>query len=874
MYSTSKQVENALNSDGRTFKAYIEVEDDNGNIVTLDDFYKLEIKGASTDSTEAFQIGTSVATQISVTMENPTITLTGKEIKLYLGIVVYDEENEEESTITYVPMGVYIPEKPTVSNNQITFEAFDLMGSRLAREYVSDLNYPCDVFKILTEIETLTGVTVSEKPTGLMINKRVESEDGTAIIYTNPFDSYTYAQTLGMIAGYYGKFATMNRTGEVEFRGYTQNADVTYFSDEEGNILTASDNSRLYSGEENEYIVSSDSSYADISEQEETFSVGYLQCTVDNDLVLKSGEGTTGINFSCMLMTQDRLDELYKEYKDFSYTPTTVSFKGDFRLDLGDMVSVERLDGTLINVPVMSLSHTYDGGFQTAIGSYGTTEETDGYVSPTEKAISRVYQKLAVVENLIATKTLTVGQIECPNLLDNSLTCAGGNVECINLSKGTINEITEEEGYVPTGKESEEAQGTYGVCYASGSSKGQMLRVEDILTVGQWYTVSFWFYVYGGYILEGDYSESLSWTLQILNEKQSMPDRGYWKKYVFTFKAEKEDLEIYINSDNIGYFRLYQMQIEKGKEATQYCEKFDSINDVLGESKDIIKKFCYDNNMTYIDGGKIYAGTITSKQLNVDDLFAEDITATGNFSVENVYQDDVGNDRKFLLRNDAQQLVVGNYETFEYPDGGSDEKENWVMKYGMQIGDSTSELLTDKLDINLGHMLMNGDNFKLTLGGKQIASAGYFSSENVNANYLHFVNLSELYLVADDIYLGGTVKFSSQWVNLSLGSSFEPYTSGVYPRYKVVGNTVFLQGTVKPKSTISAGSTASICTLPVGARPSRTVQLVCQGSGMNRWLLAIGADGNVTFSRYGITSTVDATSAVWLPFYATFTIDA
>lgn len=394
MYSVNPNIETALESDGRTFRAYLEVADDEGNIIVLEDIYKIEVKGMSTESSETVQIGTAIATQISVTMEKPSVNLTGKEIKLYIGVLTEDE------TVEYVPMGIFIPEKPTVSNNTITFEAFDRMGSALAKDYVSELNYPCDVFDILSEIEMLAGVTVSEKPTGLTVNKRVDSEDETTVVYANPFDGYTYAQALGMIAGYYGKFATTNREGKVVFRGYDNDT---------------------------EYVVSKDSSYSDISEQEQEFTVGYLQCTVHKDTVLRSGEGATGISFSCMLMTQERLDELYEELQGLTYIPTTVSFKGDFRLDLGDVVHVERLDGTTVKLPIMNLTHTYDGGLKTQIGSYGSTEESDGYVAPTEKAISRLYQQLAVVENMIVNKTLTVGQIVSSNLLNNSLTLTGGN---------------------------------------------------------------------------------------------------------------------------------------------------------------------------------------------------------------------------------------------------------------------------------------------------------------------------------------------------------------------------------------------------------------------------------------------------------------
>ena len=45
-----------------------------------------------------------------------------------------------------------------------------------------------------------------------------------------------------------------------------------------------------------------------------------------------------------------------------------------------------------------------------------------------------------------------------------------------------------------------------------------------------------------------------------------------------------------------------------------------------------ISDWCYNNDKTYIDGGKIYTGSITAKQINVSDLFAQDIMATGTIT--------------------------------------------------------------------------------------------------------------------------------------------------------------------------------------------------------------------------------------------------
>ena len=50
---------------------------------------------------------------------------------------------------------------------------------------------------------------------------------------------------------------------------------------------------------------------------------------------------------------------------------------------------------------------------------------------------------------------------------------------------------------------------------------------------------------------------------------------------------------------------------------------------------DAIKNWCYANNKSYINGGKIYANSVTAAQIDVDNLFAQNLTATGNIFFSN-----------------------------------------------------------------------------------------------------------------------------------------------------------------------------------------------------------------------------------------------
>lgn len=74
-----------------------------------------------------------------------------------------------------------------------------------------------------------------------------------------------------------------------------------------------------------------------------------------------------------------------------------------------------------------------------------------------------------------------------------------------------------------------------------------------------------------------------------------------------------------------------------------------------------VADWCYSNNVSYINGAKIYAGTVTAKQINVTDLFAQDITATGTIRGVNL----IGATGSFSGSVTATSGKIGLYELTE-----------------------------------------------------------------------------------------------------------------------------------------------------------------------------------------------------------------
>ena len=215
MYQESSQsFGDAIAGPNRDFKTRL-VQND---IVIADNLKSFEIIAGN----EEISLGTAVSSYMQGTIDSKELSLSGKEVMLQIGLLTNEEDYE------FIPMGKFTIQNPKLESNKISFTAYDNLTSKCNSAYYSKLSYPADALDILTEIESMTGVIIKKTglPSGIQVSKRAvanESEEDESVItsYVNPFDGYTYKETIGFIAGLFGKFAMCGRTGEIEFRWYT-----------------------------------------------------------------------------------------------------------------------------------------------------------------------------------------------------------------------------------------------------------------------------------------------------------------------------------------------------------------------------------------------------------------------------------------------------------------------------------------------------------------------------------------------------------------------------------------------------------------------------------------------------------------------------
>lgn len=106
------------------------------------------------------------------------------------------------------------------------------------------------------------------------------------------------------------------------------------------------------------------------------------------------------------------------------------------------------------------------------------------------------------------------------------------------------------------------------------------------------------------------------------------------------------------------------------------------------------------------------------------------------------------------------------------------------------------------------------------------------------------------------------------WVECKYGNGIVPYTSNSHARVRKIGNIVFLQGTLKNNTAWSTHD--SILTFDKKFAPSQESRFLCQGSGLNRFLLTVRTTGICKVERYGTTKSITVETGAWLNVFATW----
>lgn len=338
-------------------------------------------------------IGNTCSSGVTFSIYMPTISLENKEITIFEGVKVGTE-------IKYIKLGIFTVTKQTSDGEYTSYEAYDRMY-KADMPYFSDMAFPSTDKAVLNEICGKLGISLA---TNIV----------TAHTITDKPQGYTYREIIGYMAMLQGCNAVINSDGNLELRWYKDSGYVLdghkYY--QQGVTFTTS----------KDFII-------------QKLTCNNTKSGSTEQSQITSGDGATGLSFANPFMTQAILDEVYKEIGDFQFRPLTVKFVGDYRLEVGDIITVNK-GGVDYKVPIMQIIHECDGGLMDTVTSIGQSdaENTSVASGPITKQMERYYADLILVNKALINK-LSVDEADIRYASIETLKAVNADIDNLKTNK-------------------------------------------------------------------------------------------------------------------------------------------------------------------------------------------------------------------------------------------------------------------------------------------------------------------------------------------------------------------------------------------------------------------------------------------------------
>lgn len=338
-------------------------------------------------------IGNTCASSVTFSIYMPTIGLENKEITIFEGVKVGTE-------IKYIKLGIFTVTRQTSDGEYTNYEAYDRMY-KADMPYFSDMAFPSTDKAILNEICGKLGISLA---TNIV----------TAHTINDKPQGYTYREIIGYMAMLQGCNAVINSDGNLELRWYKDSGYVLdghkYY--QQGVTFTTS----------KDFII-------------QKLTCNNTKSGSTEQSQITSGDGATGLTFANPFMTQAILDEVYKKIGGFTFRPLTVKFVGDYRLEVGDIITVNK-SGVDYKVPIMQITHECDGGLMDTVTSIGQsdTENTSVASGPITKQMERYYADLILVNKALINK-LSVDEADIRYASIETLKAVNADIDNLKTNK-------------------------------------------------------------------------------------------------------------------------------------------------------------------------------------------------------------------------------------------------------------------------------------------------------------------------------------------------------------------------------------------------------------------------------------------------------
>ena len=229
---------------------------------------------------------------------------------------------------------------------------------RLSGAYDSQLTYPAYTRDILAEIVRLTGITTDTNIQ--LVNDQVAKK----------LEKTSYREALVYLAQLSGSFVRFNRNGKLDFiKLKTTSRHITKDMYKPGGL----------------------------ERDEIPYRLKGIECESADKVVYKSGFSTGNImKLKNPWVTQEILDRIFNEYRDFNFYPYTLSWRGDMAMEAGDWVTVHWDENIYFDIPMLSYKLSFDGGL-----SANSSGNAAGVAQGTYKYKGAMQRQIEYLDELI-----------------------------------------------------------------------------------------------------------------------------------------------------------------------------------------------------------------------------------------------------------------------------------------------------------------------------------------------------------------------------------------------------------------------------------------------------------------------------------------
>ena len=360
MYSVSEEYAKKIISDNRAFS--IRLTFGSSTVLTgttVQDILldELVISG------DSLTMGCACSNKVTINLINPPtdIDYDGATFTAEVGLLL----NDRPITYEYVPLGKFYSTEPDTSNDfkNLKLTAYDGF-CKMSDKYIPTVPEDTTLQAVYDDLREQLYANC-----GVILKERTLPEYN---IPNFPYIDITYTQAIAYVAGCLGGFARFDRLGELE---------IAWFEDKGEEISRQMQYMNGFKRTLNKPVIVT------------SLSTG----TEENSIV--KGDGTSGlqINFENPYITNDMATDIYNSVNRFTYTPSTVQWRGNPAIQAGDIVKVYDKDNFSHIVLVMKQSLKIGGGCNAKIECNGAGTTKSAFSSnfePVGKKLERLNIKL------------------------------------------------------------------------------------------------------------------------------------------------------------------------------------------------------------------------------------------------------------------------------------------------------------------------------------------------------------------------------------------------------------------------------------------------------------------------------------------------